>query len=574
MSNAVAEPVHSRQPAGQGSGLLPQSTIALIAIVLVAIPLGPMILQSFLDKPLYYPDAAFTFENFTRFVTDSEIRDSLGATVVFAIVAVVLSMVLGTALALLVGRTDLPGRGWMLSLLLWPLFLSPQIIGFGAILAYGPVGFVTTFVENAIGTTPWTLYSIVGIAVIVAVSNAPMTILYCIAAATQQDPSHSAAARVVGAGPQRILCRINLPLMRPALIFALIMNIVSALEQLAIPLILGAPVGIRFLTTLIYDKSFSSGVPDYGLVAALALLLMGLVAGLFALQRLLLRRSFRFVSIGSRAARLQPLALGRWRWVAFAAVVLYVFFGTIVLIGAVGVRSVTLVFSPLVSPLEVLSLNNYAHILSVPVYVRSITNTLILAILAAAAGTALITAVAMVAQRSDFVFRRIVDGAAQLPRVVPGIVVGLGVFYAAVFVPSLSLLSGTIWILLIAYVVRFMSAGYGVVSPAMFQISDDFDRAAKAVGSGWWNTMIRIVLPLTKPAAMSCFVLLMILVVKEYASAIFLMKPGSEVIGSTMLSLWLQGQTGPVAALSMLQIAMTTALIFIATRILGIKLHG
>ena len=153
-------------------------------------------------------------------------------------------MVLGTALALLVGRTDLPGRGWILPLLLWPLFLSPQIIGFGAILAYGPVGFMTTFVANVTGTTPWNLYSVVGIAVIVAVSHAPMTILYCIAAATQQDPSHSAAARVVGAGPQKILRRINLPLMRPALIFALIMNIVSALEQLAIPLLLGAPVGI------------------------------------------------------------------------------------------------------------------------------------------------------------------------------------------------------------------------------------------------------------------------------------------------------------------------------------------
>lgn len=113
MSNAVVEPVHSRQPEGQGSGLLPQSVIGLIAIVLVAIPLVPMVLQSFLDKPLYYPDAAFTFENFTRFVTDPEIRDSLGTTVIYAVVAVVLSMVLGTALALLVGRTDLPGRGWI-----------------------------------------------------------------------------------------------------------------------------------------------------------------------------------------------------------------------------------------------------------------------------------------------------------------------------------------------------------------------------------------------------------------------------------------------------------------------------
>ena len=86
--------------------------------------------------------------------------------------------------------------------------------------------------------------------------------------------------------------------------------------------------------------------------------------------------------------------------------------------------------------------------------------------------------------------------------------------------------------------------------------------------------MRRIVLPLVRPALMSCFILLMILSSRNMPSAIFLMKPGSEVIGSTMLSLWLQGQTGPVAALAVLQIALAALLIVAATRVLGVKLHG
>lgn len=561
-------------PAGQGRGTLPQTIIALILFVLIAVPLVPMIVQSFLDKPVYYPDAAFTFANFTRFTTDAEIRGTLVATALFCFIVVGFSMVIGTALAILVGRTDLPMRGVLLSVLLWPLFISPQVIGFGAILSYGPTGFMTALATRIFGASPWNLYTVTGIAFVCGVASAPLTILYCLTAARQQDPSHSAAARVVGAGPSRVLTRINLPLMRPALIFALIMNIVHALETLAIPLLLGEPVGIKLLTTLIYDKSFERGTPEYGLVAALAILLMAIVAVLFAVQRMLLRKGYRFVSIGSRTGLLTPLSLGRWRWPAFALVVAFITLGTLVILGAVGVRSVTLVMSPFVSPLDVLTLRNFQDIFAVDVYVRSIRNTLLLALIGAALGTALVAAVALVAQRSQSRLSRAVDALAQLPRVVPGIIVGLGVFYALVFVPGLYIVSGTIWALLIAYLIRFLSSGYGIVTPALLQITTDFDRAARSVGAGWATTMRRIVLPLSRPALMSCFILLMILIIKEYASAVFLMKPGSEVIGSTMLSLWMQGQTGPVAALAVLQIALTALLILAATKILGVKLHG
>ncbi|MGV6873972.1 ABC transporter permease [Pseudochelatococcus sp. B33] len=574
IATSVSRDTSGILPVSQGRGILPQTVIACILFVLIAVPLAPMIVQAFLDKPVYYPDATFTLTNFTRFITDAEIRRTLATTALFCAIVVVFSMVFGTVFAILVGRTDMPMRGILLSMLLWPLFISPQVIGFGAILSYGPTGFMTVFASKLVGTSPWELYTVTGIALVSGVASTPLTILYCLAAARQQDPSHSAAGRVAGAGPSRILTRINLPLMRPALIFALIMNIIHALETLAIPLILGSPVGIKFLTTLIYDKSFERGTPDYGLVAALAILLLAIVALLFIVQRLVLRRAYRFVSIGSRTGQLTPLALGRWRWPAFSFVVAYIVFGTLVILGAVGVRAVTMVFSPFISPLEVLTWANFRDIFSVDVYMRSIRNTLMLALIGATLGTALIAAVALVAQRSQSKLSRPVDALAQVPRVVPGIIVGLGVFYALVFVPGLNILFGSIWALLIAYLIRFLSSGYGIVSPALLQITTDFDRAARSVGAGWTTTMRRIILPLTRHALMSCFILLMILIIKEYASAVFLMKPGSEVIGTTMLSLWMQGQTGPVAALAVLQIALTTLLIVAATRILGVKLHG
>lgn len=118
---------------GQGSGVLVQSAISIVSTALIGIALLPALIQAFLDKPLYYPEATFTFGNFARLFTDPEILQTFGTTAIFCLIVVSFSMLVGTTLAILVGRTDLPGRGWLLGVLLWPLFISPQIIGFGAI---------------------------------------------------------------------------------------------------------------------------------------------------------------------------------------------------------------------------------------------------------------------------------------------------------------------------------------------------------------------------------------------------------------------------------------------------------
>jgi iron(III) transport system permease protein len=301
---------------------------------------------------------------------------------------------------------------------------------------------------------------------------------------------------------------------------------------------------------------------------------MLMVGGLLAIQNLLLTRTHRFVSVGTRVGRPMVLRLGRLRWIMFALVAAYVLFAVGLVLGTVFLRAFTSVLSPFVSPLDVLTLKNFTDLFAIPVYSRSILNTLVIAVVTGVIGTALFAAIALVSQRSQFRYRKTLDAAMQLPRVLPGIMVGLGVFYASVFAPGFDLLRNSIWLLVIAYLIRYMPLGYGVIAPALLQVTNDFDRAARVTGASWTTIVTKIVLPIIRPALLTCLILLVIQSTKEYAVAIFLYAPGSEVIGSTMLTLWVQGQAGPVAALAVVQVAMVTILIVVSTRFLGVKLHG
>src|SRR5690606_38353580 len=115
--------------------------------------------------------------------------------------------------------------------------------------------------------------------------------------------------------------------------FAVIMNIANALETLAIPLIIGGPMNIQLITTLIYERSLQAGgIPDYGLVAALAVALILLISLLFALQGFILRKSHRFVSVGPKAGGARPLSLGKWKWPVVTAVSFYALFAIVVIV--------------------------------------------------------------------------------------------------------------------------------------------------------------------------------------------------------------------------------------------------
>ncbi len=439
---------------------------------------------------------------------------------------------------------------------------------------FGPAGYITLAVQGVIGTQPWNLYSLTGMAVVAGLAQAPLAYLYCIASASSVDASLEDAARSAGAGTWTVLWRITLPLMRPSIIYATIMNFVVSLEILSIPLVFGGPAQIEVFTTYLYNRVFRTSTPAYGLVAAASFFMLALVMTLIALQGRLMRDRGRFVTVGGKATRPRAFPLGRWRWVAFGLMTFYVGFAIIAVIGGLALRSVVSLLSPLLPIWDLFTWENYQIIVEYPVYLRSIFNTIQISIAAGLIGTAFIALVVLVSTRSPFRFSRHLEYVAMAPRAVPGIIAGIGILYAAAMFGPLGWLRNTIWILVAAYVMRYIPAGFGAVAPALGQISQDLDRGARTVGADWWRTSWSILLPLIKPALFSCFSLIFILCFKEYVTAVFLFAPGSEVIGTTMLQFWQNGDNGPVSALATVQVGLTFLFVYLARRILGARIYG
>ena len=549
------------------SGRPIQWGVAAVAALLVLAPLLPIVWQALLSRPLYDAGAQATLGNFGRLLQDGAFLRAALNSVLFAGLATGVAQAVGGAMAVLVARTDLPGRRVIGGLVVWPLFLSQLVIGFGWLIIYGPAGYVSLLVAGWAGGVPWNLYTIPGMAAVAGVCQAPVAYLTCAGAAAALDPALEDAARASGAGPGRVLWRIVLPMLRPALTVSAVLNFVGCMETLSIPLVFGTPAKIELFTTFIYQRGIAASTPDYGLVSAAAVVLVALVAVLMRAQGWLLRAPLRYVAVGGKASRPRLTRLGAWRWPVFALVCAGLALFVLLPVAGVALYAVTEFLSPLVPISEVLTLEHFRAIGANPLYLRAFGNSIAIALAGGMLGTGLAMLLAVVVHRSAFAVPRLLEGLVMLPRAVPGMIAGIGAFYAAVLFPPLGALRGTVALLTVVFVMRYLPLGFGTVAPAMLQVDPALERSARVSGAHWWLVVRRIDLPLLRPAGVACFSVLFIHMLKDYSTAIFLSAPGSEVLGTTMLQLFVGGDTGVAAALAVLQIGATVVFLAVASRV-------
>ena len=550
-----------------------QWLITIIAALLVLFPLLPIVLQSVLDRPLYDSGRAFTLANFTRIFSNAEFWGAVVTTLAFALASTVIAVLIGTVLAVLLTRTDLPLRPLFTGLVLVPFYVSPLVLAFAWAIIYGPSGFLTIYVRTA-GVPTWTLYSVAGLAIVTGVYYAPYTYLYSAGSLALTDPQLEDAGRIAGAGPLRTLIAITLPLLRPALAYSVLLSIVSSVELLSIPLVLGSPVGIEVLATYLYKLGFGGTQIEYGLIAVVSVLMLVVITILVWLQVRVTGQERRFVTVSGKSTRGRVLALGAWRWPIAVVLGVYGLLGVVLPLVGLVAQSTTAFLSPLINPLTVLTLDNYAAIFRQPDYVRSIVNSLLIGLIGGAVAMLFIALCALVAYRSDFPGRRVLQYLALYPRAVPGIIVGIGFLWAFLLVPGIGGARNTIIALTIAFIMRFLPLAFGAIAPSILRISTELDRASRVAGASWLRTVVVILVPLLRPALLSGFVLLFISFLREYSSALFLVTRDSEVVGTTMIQLWRQGNSGPVAALAAIQLAITFVVLLVSQRLLGARLHG
>ena len=552
-------------------GKLIQYGMFVLTIILIVGPLTPLIYQAFTDKPLYDSGESFTFGNFANVFSSSTFRTATLNSLLFAIIATVISQVLGSLQAILLSRTNMPGRRLIGTVVLWPLFISPLVIAFGWNILYGRAGYATSFFTMVMGYVPWNTETIFGMALIAGILNAPITFLYCKGAMALSDSSVEKAAKVCGARPMTILRRVTLPLLLPSIVISGAINFTSALESLSIPLIFGEPAGITLLMPLLYKQALRSATPDYGLVAAAALCLLAVVALLIWLQSRFLGDTRKYNSVSGKSSRQDSLDLGRLRWPAAIFLGAFVVIFVLLPMGAIFLRGFVSVLTPLIPIHEVLTLQNFVDIAQSEKFRRAVFNSLILATFGGAIITVFTMMVAIVAYRSDFRFRKQLEYVAMIPRAVPGMIAGIAFLYTILIVPGFGALRTTLVIFVIGYTARFLPTALGAIFPNLAQIGPDLDRSSRTMGADWWTTMRRIVLPLMLPSLLSAYVLIFVQSIREYSMALFLVAPGSEVISISLLQAWAQGEVGKVAAMSVVQTVIIATAVFLSGKLLKSK---
>jgi iron(III) transport system permease protein len=462
-------------------------------------------------------------------------------------------------------RTDTPYKRLIGAAGMLPLFVPPLVGGVAWAILGSPKTGLLNIIAGSLGLD-WRidLYSMIGIVFVFGIYYAPYVYMFTAAALRNMDPSLEEAAEMSGAGPVRTLMTVTFPLIAPAIISGMLLSFVVMLGIYGIPAILGTPARIPVLTTYIYALTNWSP-PLYGAAAAVAILLM-MVTGVlvWAQNRVLSGRSY--TTVAGKAFRPRALRLGPWRWLTLGLALAYLF--VVVLLPSLAlivaafrkflfIRNLASLFDP-----KQYSLLHFDRLLSNPQTMRALLNTLEVGVVTAVVGGALSFMIGYTVVRTRVPGRRLIDMVATVPVAIPGLVIGVAYLWAWIGLPGG--LYGTIWILALAFVARFIPDTVKALSTSLMQIHKELEEAAFICGRSLPDTVRTIVLPLAWPGVTAAMTLLFILSTRELGSSLFLYSSGSMVMSVQLLSYYEGGNMSITAAYSLVQMILLGAAIGLA----------
>jgi iron(III) transport system permease protein len=549
--------------------------VVIIGVTALAVlaPLSLVFYQSFLTAPFFQPTAALSVSAYEFVFTDADFWNAFITTVLLAAGMTVIAVPLGAGLAFLMVRTDVPGRNWLEPVILVPIFVSAVVLAFGYVVALGPVGILSTLVEDLIGVVPWNLYSFYALIAIAGLTHVPHVYLYAAAALRGLGSDVEEAARTIGANPWKVAVDVSLPMVLPAILFAGVLVFFLGFELFGLPLVLGDPQGLLVLSTYLYKLTNKLGVPSYQLMAVVVVTIVAVTAPLVFMQRQLLRQAQRFVSVRGKAVRSAPLKLGKWRWPAFLAIALWFAVTVVIPLAGITLRSFVETWGTGVVLSEVLTLEHYRELTEYPNVVRSMINTLGIGVIGGAAAVAFYTAIALAIHRWPSAMTRVVDYLVMVPRAMPGLVAGLALLWVFLFFKPLTPLKETMVSVWLAYTIVWLAYGMRLVSGTLLQVAPELEEAARTTGASETQVKFDVTLPLIRYGMLASWLLVFLIFVREYSTGIYLLGPGTEVIGSLLVSLWGTGAVDLVSALSVVNVVMIGVGLIVAIR-LGVRLHG
>ncbi len=480
----------------------------------------------------------------------------------FAAGSTVVAVVLGTAFAYLIVRTDVPAKRLFFAAMLVPMLVPGVLYTIAWVFLAAPR---SGALNQALGSGTLDIFSIWGMIGVEGLHLAPLAFLFMAAAFRSLDPTLEESAFASGARRLTVFRRVTLPLVRPALSATVLIMAVRSLEAFEVPTLLGLPARVWVFTSRIW-QSLGEYPPAFGTAGAYALPLLLLTGLGVLLHRVMVRRGRSYETITSRGRTPRPVALGRWRWPATAGIAAYVAVAAALPILILLYVSTQRVYTGVsTAGFGRMSLGAYGDLLGNDLFLRATWNSLLLGVGTATAVMCAMTVVSWVVVRSKTPGRGILDVLAFLPIAIPGVVVGLALLIVYLRVPIP--VYGTLWILFIAYVTRFLPYGIRTASVSMGQIARELEDAAHSSGAGWWQTFRRVLVPLLLPGFAAGWIYILLVSLRELSSSLLLYSPGREVLPVVIWNQYQDGQFPQLAALGVLMVLVTVALAGVAYRI-------
>ena len=544
-----------------GLASLPLVVIFVLVTVLVWISFQTGILGSF--------EANYSLDNYAELLGDAFVARVTLNTLVFTIVTTLVALIIGLPIAWLTERTNIPGKGLVYATMTLGLLIPGIYTAMGwTFIAHQRVGFLNRWLVSTFGLEqgPFNIATPAGMGFVQGLSLAALAFILTAQMFRAMNPSLEEAAKIHGMSFFATLRRVTLPLAFPAILAAVIYIATIAIATFDIPAIIGLSNRVYMLSTFVFLKTNPGDdeFPEHGITAALGVLMIGVAVLLTWWYSSVLRQGHRYEVVTGKGYRPTLVDLGRWGWVGWAFIGVYVVASKLLPLLLITYVALT----PYVAPpsWEMLSRMSFMAFERVDwdlVY-RGLSNTVLLVALVPTVTLVIAFAMSWLIVRSGSRYRYVLEFGAFLPHALPEVILAIAALLLSLFVLKGFLpLYGTVWLIAIVYVVSRLAFATRALNSSLLQIHKELEEAAYTAGLSPVRTSWRILVPLLRPTIMSVWIWSAILVYRELTVAAFLISHDNITLPAVIWSYWNSSATNLAAAVTLVMTGVLTPLILV-----------
>lgn len=557
-----------------GKALYITGTVALLGY-LVAGPLGVLLFSSFKRTEGTLPfesESPYTLENYSDVFLTSSTYSTLWNTAMYAAGALTLSFTIAITLAWLVERTDIAFRNTIYTMVIASLGIPAVISGISwGLLGSERIGVVNVFLRwlfHLDGITgPFNVFSFPGMILVQSLTMVPVTFLLISGAFRAMEASLEEAALISGASFRQTLGKISLPVLAPALFSALVYQLVTVIESLDIPLIIGFRGNILVLSTRVYlEVQPVGGLPNYGMASTFSILMLFVAVGPLLYYNRLISRSDRFSTVTGKSYHQKRYELGAAKPFVTFAVFGYLFLALLLPILILVWTSLLPFYQvPSIDALSDLQLDAYRNLNDSEFFVDALKNTVIVGATVSMAVMVVGVLVGWIVVRSGSRWSGALDVLAYVPHAMPGVIIGTSILLIYLIVPVP--VSGTVWIIVIALSTQYISLSTRLMNGSITQIQVQLEEAAEVSGASQTQVFRKILLPLILPPFVNGALLVFLLSIRNLTLALILASPKAILLSVLIFTRWDAGQTEDTAAIGVVLVIATVTLSILSRRL-------